>query len=80
MNQDRDIHKPVLDPSGTQHWFNSCNLLHREDGPAVIDPDGTVWWWLEGQCYFTFGEWLGALDVDPKTKTLLALKWGAHCE
>ena len=33
---------------GGQRWFNQ-GLLHRVDGPAVIFPDGSASWYLNGQ-------------------------------
>ena len=33
--------------SGTQHWYLD-GQLHREDGPAVICPDGHKEWYLYG--------------------------------
>ncbi len=31
--------------------FFKDNKLHREDGPAVIYPDGTEIWWYEGETH-----------------------------
>lgn len=36
-------------PDGTQNWRNSRGELHREDGPAVIEQDGTHIWYLNGK-------------------------------
>ena len=32
---------------GTKCWYKN-GLLHRDDGPAVIYPDGRQEWWKEG--------------------------------
>jgi hypothetical protein len=36
------------DKYGSQRWYKN-DKLHREDGPAVIRPDGTQHWWLNGK-------------------------------
>ena len=33
-------------PNGV--WF-AHGLLHREDGPALVYPDGTREWWIDGE-------------------------------
>ena len=33
---------------GTKYWRNERRYLHREDGPAVIWPNGNKEWWLNG--------------------------------
>ena len=34
--------------NGTIKYFNDEGKLHREDGPAVIYPDGTKFWYVNG--------------------------------
>jgi hypothetical protein len=34
-------------PDGTQKWYHN-NTLHRNDGPAVIYPNGRTEWYLHG--------------------------------
>jgi hypothetical protein len=34
--------------SGTQVWIEN-GVLHREDGPAVVSPDGAVRWFIGGK-------------------------------
>jgi hypothetical protein len=34
----------------TQYWFEN-DKLHREDGPALIDPDGEKWWCKDGKLH-----------------------------
>ena len=49
---------------------------HRTDGPAVIYPNGTVFWCLDGYAY-TFGVWLEkTTGITDKQKVLLKLKYG----
>ena len=39
-------------PDGKQeHWVNG--QLHREDGPAIIMPDGSEFWYRKGKLYQT---------------------------
>jgi hypothetical protein len=40
---------PVIDKNGTKRWFNSKGELHRLDGPAYEEPDGTKRWFKEGR-------------------------------
>jgi hypothetical protein len=35
------------DKYDTCRWYND-GVLHRENGPAVIYPDGTYEWWING--------------------------------
>lgn len=39
---------PAIDIHGVKRWVNGNNFLHREDGPAVEYPDGSVSFWLYG--------------------------------
>ena len=32
-------------------WKNEKGQIHREDGPAVINSDGTHEWWLNGKLH-----------------------------
>ncbi len=34
---------------GVKRWFNEKGELHREDGPAIVWPDGTKMWFKNGQ-------------------------------
>lgn len=37
----------MWDDDAKQFWLNGKR--HREDGPAVIYPDGSMEWWFEGE-------------------------------
>ena len=43
--------------TGVQCWFmsKSCKILHRLDGPALIDSDGYNAWYVGGQLHRTDG-------------------------
>jgi hypothetical protein len=42
--------QPVIDIIGTQYWFNNELILHREnDLPAIITPNGTKFWYINGK-------------------------------
>ena len=58
---------------GIKRWFKD-GQYHREDGPAVIFPDDTKFWWLNDKLY-SFDEWLEALDASDGDKLFLKLKW-----
>ncbi len=38
-------------PDGTREWRNAAGKPHREDGPAVVFPDGVQWWYRDGKLY-----------------------------
>jgi hypothetical protein len=40
----------TINKYGTQRWWLNGNL-HREDGPAIIRPDGSEWWYLNGKLH-----------------------------
>lgn len=40
-------HPAVVDPNGTRKWYK-MGMLHRENAPAIISPDGEEWYY-EGQ-------------------------------
>ena len=42
----------VVNPAtGTRRYYNHANQLHREDGPAVIQRDGSKEWYLNGELH-----------------------------
>jgi hypothetical protein len=50
--------------------------FHRDDGPAVINADGTVRWFFNGTKY-EFNEWLEAVpDLTYEDKVMYKLKYG----
>ena len=44
-------YKVTVDNSGTIYWHNEDGQLHREDGPAVEQANGTKRWWLNGKLH-----------------------------
>ena len=47
----------VVDDFGTTRWFKDakCDILHRENGPAIEWHDGTKSWWQNGRRHRTDG-------------------------
>ena len=43
-------------PSGARRYWKGVKL-HREDGPAIIFPDGRIYWFLDGSEYNFFDWW-----------------------
>ena len=41
-------YKVTVDSEGTTRWYNEKGKLHREDGPAVVWPNGDTYWYLNG--------------------------------
>jgi hypothetical protein len=45
------VTNPIIDKYNIKQWFNSQGQLHREDGPAVIWPNGDKYWYKNGQLH-----------------------------
>ena len=41
---------PAVETSCGKYWYKN-GKRHREDGPAIEYSNGTVSWYLDGQCY-----------------------------
>ena len=50
--------------NGTKYYYKdkAKKILHREDGPAVVDADGNKIWWLNGKCHRIDGPALERYD------------------
>lgn len=59
---------------GVITWYKH-NKLHREDGPASIYPDGTVFWYFDG-LICTFNHWCVLAMVSPRLKFDLMMQYG----
>jgi hypothetical protein len=44
MNSTKEVNQ-----YGTIRWKNAEGKYHREDGPAVIYPNGSEWWYTNGK-------------------------------
>ena len=58
----------------TKLWLEN-NVVHREDGPAVIFPDGAVRWYVRGRettrevnMFFMENKWPSKLGLDTPEK------------
>ena len=40
----------VLDDCDTEYWYVD-DILHRDDGPAIVQKDGFQAWFMHGQCH-----------------------------
>lgn len=58
---------------GTKQWY-MMELLHREDGPAVIDKDGNKFWWLYGQRYVSIDSYMDR-NSKIKDKVMFKIIW-----
>ena len=73
-------------PDGSKYWQNKNGQLHRNDGPAVINADGSKFWYQNGKLHRTDGpavqyadgskEWWvnGKLHKTPKTAEIKGKK------
>jgi hypothetical protein len=59
---------------GDIRWYNEAGERHRDDGPAVVFPDGDVAWCLNGRQY-RFNEWLIEMNKTDEEKMLLRLQY-----
>ena len=41
--------KRIVDKDGTIYYYNDEGQLHREDGPAIEDPNGDKFWYINGK-------------------------------
>ncbi len=44
-------YKIITDKYGSIRYYNSDGKLHREDGPAIICPNGYKMWYRNGECF-----------------------------
>jgi hypothetical protein len=40
---------PKISETGTQRWYNEKGELHRDDGPAIIYPNGDKYFYQNGK-------------------------------
>jgi hypothetical protein len=45
----------TVDWLGRKVWKNSKGDYHREDGPAIECPDGTIGWYINGKLHREYG-------------------------
>ena len=53
-------HVVVSAITGVRKYYNNAGVLHREEGPAIIWPNGTKLWYQNGSLHRTDGpavEW-----------------------
>jgi len=60
-------------PDRDKFWLVN-DKFHREDGPSIIYPDGTICWYLNGIRY-SFEEWLKLTTISDEEKVFMRLKY-----
>ena len=66
--------KPAfIDYLGNKFWY-SYGRIHRETGPAVIDPYGGLTWVYQGNTV-SFDEWCEMTKKTDEEKSLLKLEY-----
>jgi hypothetical protein len=55
-------------------YYDTKGFPHREDGPALIYPNGQAYWYLHGTLY-TFNEYLKLTPIPDEQKLLLRLQY-----
>lgn len=63
----------ITDEDGNKSHYKN-NVLHRDDGPAVIYSDGDMEWCINGTEY-TFEEYCEELNLSQEQVLKLALKY-----
>jgi hypothetical protein len=63
-----------IDYHDTQRWYNDIGELHRDDGPAVVYPDGGAYWYLYGGIH-SLNTWLKLTSITDEQKLLLRLQY-----
>ena len=51
ITRNREVTKSVLSDGTVRYCLQPENLLHRLDGPAIITPDGTQYWYKWGKLH-----------------------------
>jgi hypothetical protein len=79
INSDREAVEQsdgsYLNVYGITTWYDEAGQLHKDDGPAIILPDGSVNWYLHGLQYDSFNAWLIKLNKSDETKMMLRLQY-----
>ena len=47
--------KRTYDRDGVVRWYDDKGHRHRVDGPAVVRPHGTQWWFRHNRTHFAHG-------------------------
>jgi len=55
INLKRDTYPTEVDHRGVKIWLNKKGEEHREDGPAIIYPNGKEEYWINGYLHRTDG-------------------------
>jgi hypothetical protein len=63
-----------LHSDGDVCWYDGLGGRHREDGPAVISPNGEVEWFLYDRQYI-FDQWCIKLNKPDEDKMMLRLQY-----
>ncbi len=69
------IHRASSLPEDTVYWHKD-GVLHREDGPAVIHPDGSEEWFVDGMRHRTDGP---AYTSGDQKQTMWFYRGHLHC-
>ena len=61
---------------GEEIWLNQQGKYHREFGPALIAPNGTTAWYINGEYMHSWREYQLTTGCSDETLTALKLKYG----
>jgi len=61
--------------NGLKVWYNDGGYVHRDDGPAVINPDGVLRWFDRSR-ERPFNEWCELQEKNDADMMMLRLQYG----
>jgi len=76
---------PQIGRDGGRLWINDKDILHREDGPAVMDLDKYRAWYVNGELHRDDGPaqmfadgtnfwWMNGKEIDPIPNIICLLR------
>ncbi len=65
---------PWINDKGVKRWSIKDYISHREDGPAIEWPDGSIFWVLHGK-HYSFKDFIDHTPISEEEKTALMLKY-----
>ena len=77
---DGKVHRvggPALIIGDVEYWIQ-YDLVHREDGPAIVDFNANRFEWYWGGDVLFFSEWVAKTDLSPPEITQLMMLYTAR--
>ena len=65
-----------IDSYQAKMWYNEDGAYHKVDGPAITYRLGYIQWYLHGDQYHSFNQWLEESPIPDIDKMMLRLQYG----